>query len=387
MVKAFRYRIYPTKAQETLLEQMLEECRWAYNETLAYRRDAWQERQEVIYYYGTTKLLPQWKQERPTLNIVYSQVLQDAQHRVDKAFKGFFRRAQNGEEPGYPRFKGKERYRSITYPQFGFGLTHDGKLHLSKVGDVKIKLHRPIEGKAKQVTIRRYPTGKWFACFTAEVEPKPLPETGKYVGIDLGLSTFAALSNGKQVANPRFFRKEEKALAKPQRRLSETEKGTPEYAGRRKVVARIHERIANKRTDFSHRLSHQLVNDYDVIAFEDLNVKAMVKNHCLAKSISDAAWRQLITHTVQKAENATRRVVLVDPRNTSKTCSRCGRLVEKTLSDRVHSCPHCGLEIDRDLNAAINVLTLGLQGLGLGPGSPRLKSGEQSPYHPGLVHS
>lgn len=371
MVKTFRYRIYPTRAQETILERTLEECRWVYNQTLAYRRDAWQERRETIYYYGTTKLLPQWKQEHPSLNIVYSQVLQDAQRRVDKAFKGFFRRVKNGHKKvGYPRFKGKGRYRSITYPQFGFGLTDDGSLRLSKVGDIKIELHRPIEGQVKQVTILRYPTGKWFVSFNAEVEPEPLPEIGKYVGIDLGLSAFAALSNGKQVANPRFFRKEEKALAKAQRRLSKTEKGTPEYAKRRKVVACVYERIANKRIDFSHQLSRQIVNEYDIICLEDLNIRNMVKNRCLAKSISDAAWRQLITHTMQKAENAARRVVLVDPRNTSKMCSRCGFLVEKTLSDRVHSCPHCGLVLDRDYNAAINILTLGLQSLGLGPRSP-----------------
>lgn len=376
MVKTFRYRVYPTKAQEAVLEQTLEECRWVYNETLAYRRDAWQKRQEAVYYYGTTKLLPQWKQSRPSLNTVYSQVLQDVQRRVDRAFKGFFRRVQNSDEKvGYPRFKGYGRYRSITYPQFGFGITDDGKLHVAKVGDMKIKLHRPIKGKIKTLTVRRYPTGKWFACFTCEVEPEPLPEAGKYVGIDLGLTTFAVLSNSKQIANPRFFRKEEQMLAKVQRRLSEIKKGTPEYAWRRKAVARVHERIANKRIDFSHQLSRQLVNEYDVICFEDLNVKDMVKNHCVAKSISDAAWRQLILHTTQKAESAARRVVLVNPRNTSKMCSRCGCLVEKTLADRVHSCSRCGLEIDRDWNAAINVLTLGLQSLDLGPGSPRFNGG------------
>lgn len=372
MLKAYRYRLYPTKAQETILEQMLEECRWVYNQTLAYRRDAWQERQEAIYYYGTSKLLPQWKRERPSLSIVYSQVLQDVQRRVDKAFKGFFYRVKNGETPGYPRFKSKGRYHSITYPQFGFGITDEGKLHLAKVGDIKIRLHRPIEGQIKQVIIRRYPTDKWFACFPTEVEPKPLPGTGRYVGIDLGLTTFAMLSNSEQVANPRFFRKEEKALAKAQRCLSETEKGTPERARRRRVVAHVHERIANRRTDFSHQLSRQLVDEYDVICFEDLGIKNMVKNHCLAKSISDAAWRQLIIHTMQKAENAARRVVLVNPRYTSQICSRCGCLVEKSLSNRVHSCPHCDLEIDRDLNAAINILTLGLQGLGIVPRSPPL---------------
>lgn len=373
MLKTFRYRIYPTKAQEKILGRILEECHWVYNQTLAYRHNAWQERQESVSYYDTTKLLPGWKREYPSLNIVYSQVLQDVQRRVDKAFKGFFRRVQKGEKPGYPRFKGKGRYRSITYPQFGFGLTDDGRLRLAKIGDIKIKLHRPIKGKIKQITVRRYPTGKWYVCFSVEVEPIPLPQTDRYVGIDLGLTTFAALSNGKQVANPRFFRQEEKALVKAQRRLSnETKKDTPEYIKRHKVVTRIHERVANKRTDFSHQLSRQFVNEYDVICFEDLDIRNMIRNHRLAKSISDAAWRQLIIHTMQKAESATRCVVLVDPRNTSKMCSRCRCLVKKMLSDRIHSCPHCGLEIDRDLNAAINILGLGLQTLGIVPRSPSL---------------
>ena len=371
-VKAFRFRIYPTKAQERVLEQTLEECRWVYNQTLAYRRDAWQERQESISYYMTTKLLPRWKQERPSLKLVYSQVLQDVQRRVDKAFRGFFCRVKNGERPGYPRFKGKGRYRSITYPQSGFSITNDGKLHVSKVGDIKIKLHRPIRGKIKRLTIRRYPTGKWFASFTAEVEPEPLPKTERYVGIDVGLNKFAVMSNGKEIPNPCFFRREEKELAKAQKKLSKVAKGTREHTKRRKVVARIHERIRNRRTNFSHQLSHRLIAEYDIICFEDLNINGMVKNRCLAKSISDAAWRQLIIYTMQKAESAARRVVLVNPRNTSKMCSRCGALVEKTLSDRVHKCPHCGLEIDRDFNAAINILGLGLQSLGLGPRSHSL---------------
>lgn len=355
---------------------MLEECRWVYNQTLAYRRDAWQERQESIYYYSTTKLLPKWKQERPALKIVYSQVLQEAQRRVDKAFQGFFRRVNKHKNPGYPRFKGSGRYRSLTYPQFGFNLTDDGKLHLSKVGDIKIRLHRPVEGKVKQVTIRCYPTGKWFACFTVEVELNPLPETGKCVGIDLGLSTFAMLSNSKQIANPRFFRREEKALSRAQRRLSEAPRDTSEFARRRKIVARIHERIGNKRINFSHQLSHRLVSEYDTICFEDLSIQRMIRNRRLAKSISDAAWRQMIIHTIQKAERAARRVALVNPRNTSKACSRCGYLVEKTLSDRIHSCPRCGLEIDRDLNASINILGLGLQALGIVPRSPHPWVGE-----------
>jgi putative transposase len=208
-----------------------------------------------------------------------------------------------------------------------------------------------------------------YACFSCEVEPKPLPASEKAVGVDVGLKSFATLSNGEKVTNPRFFRKDENKLAKAQRKLSKAEKGTPERAKRRKAVEHIHQRIANRRKDFAHKLSRQLVNEYGVIALEKLNGKNMLQNHCLAKSISDAAWNQFARYTQYKAENAGRECVLVDPRNTSKRCSRCGTLLEKDLSARVHSCPICGLEIDRDENAAINILALGLQCLGVNPRS------------------
>ncbi|HCF27218.1 MAG TPA: transposase, partial [Cyanobacteria bacterium UBA11049] len=207
-------------------------------------------------------------------------------------------------------------------------------------------------------------TNKWYVCFCCEVEPNILPPTDKVVGIDVGLESFATLSTGEQIANPRFFSTEEKKLAKLQRRLSKEEKRTPQRAKSQKPVARVHERIRCKREDFADKLSRRLNNEFGVIAFEDLNILAMVKNHCLAKSIADAAWNQLVQFTDSKAEEAGRRVVLVDPRNTSKMCSRCGVLVEKTLSERMHHCV-CGLSINRDLNASFNLLRLGLQTIGL----------------------
>jgi putative transposase len=346
---------------------MLEECRWVYNETLAYRKQAWEERQESVSLYGTNALLPQWKQGRPSLKQVHSQVLQNAQERVDLAYKAFFRRVKAGEkEVGYPRFRGYGRYDSMTYPQFGFSLK-DGRLKLSKVGSIKIKLHRIPIGKVKTFTIRRAATGKWYASFSCETELQPLPPSEGVVGIDVGLESFATLSNGDRIANPRFFRKEERALAKANRRLSKETMGTPARAKMRKVVSRVHERIANRRKDFAHQLSRRLVNEYGVIAFEKLNVRGMVHNHCLSKSISDAAWSQLVQYTSYKAEDAGRKCVLVDPKNTSKMCSRCGTLVNKPLSQRTHSCPSCGLVMDRDVNAAINILRLGLQSLGVSP--------------------
>ncbi|MFZ3050495.1 RNA-guided endonuclease InsQ/TnpB family protein, partial [Methanothrix sp.] len=248
----------------------------------------------------------------------------------------------------------------------GFKL-NAGKLYLSKIGNIKIKLHRSIEGKIKRLTVRRAATGKWVACFSVEIEDqlKPPWKDGSLVGVDVGLESFATLSNGEKIANPRFFREEEHELARVQRKLSKAPKGTPERKKALKVVERVHERIANKRYEFAHQISNQLVNRYGLIAFEDLNIKGMMQNHNLAKSIGDVAWNMLVTLTSYKAESAGSMVVLVDPRNTSKMCSRCGILVEKTLSDRVHNCPQCGLSMDRDWNAAINILRLGLQSVGI----------------------
>ncbi|MCE5337677.1 MAG: transposase [Methanomicrobiaceae archaeon] len=363
MLKAYHYRLYPTKSQATLLEQTLEICRWVYNDTLALRKDAWEQDQRSISLYETNKILTQWKQDRPDLKQVHSQVLQNAQMRVDLAFKAFFRRVKSGEKPGYPRFKGKGRYDSFTYPQYGFNLDGD-RLHLAKIGDVRVVLHRPVEGSIKTLTIRRSATGKWYACFSVEYDPDFVPQKETAVGIDVGLESFATLSNGEKIENPRFFRTDEKALAKAQRRLSKAEKGTSERKKARKIVAHVHERIANRRFNFAHQTSRQLVNRFGAIVFEDLNITNMQKNHCLAKSIADAAWNQFVTITQSKAEDAGSHVIQVNPRNTSLMCSRCGMIVAKALSDRIHSCPHCGLEMDRDQNAAINILRLGLQSLG-----------------------
>lgn len=190
-----------------------------------------------------------------------------------------------------------------------------------------------------------------------------MPHSSEAIGIDLGLKSFATLSTGESIANPRFFRRQEKQLAKAQRKLSVAKKGNPECKKRRKAVAHIYERIANKRRDFAHKESRKLVNRFALIVFEKLNIKGLLKNHCLAKSISDAAWNQLVNFTQYKAENAGRKCIQVNPRNTSQMCSGCGDIVEKDLSVRVHECPACGLVLDRDHNAAINILTLGLQSL------------------------
>ncbi len=371
-MKTFKYRLRPSKSQRTKLLQILEVCRWVYNETLAIRKKTWEQERKTLSLYDTNKLLTLWKQEHPELKGTFSQVLQNAQERVDLAFKAFFRRVKAGEKPGYPRFRGYGWYDSFTFKQLGFKLldpifnTRHGSqgLYLSKIGTIKIILHRPIEGHIKTLTIQRDAVGNWYACFACEVELELMPFNEYAIGIDMGLERFAKFSNGGEIDNPRFFRRDEQELSKAQHKHSKAGKDTSERIRRRKVVIHISQRIANRRKNFAHQRSRELVNSFGMIIFENLHIQNMLQNHCLAKSISDAAWNQLITYTTYKAENAGRRVVLVDPRNTSKKCSRCGEMVEKPLSARVHSCPVCGLVMDRDQNAAINILGLGLQSLG-----------------------
>jgi putative transposase len=368
-VKTFKYRLRPSRRQRTLLLQTLESCRWVYNETLATRKNTWEQEKKTLSLYDTNKLLPFWKAEHPEWVSVHSQVLQNVQERVDLAFKAFFRRVKAGEKPGYPRFRGYGWYASFTFKQSGFEL-QGNRLLISKIGAVRIVLHRPIQGRVKTLTLQREAVGNWYACFACEVEPEPLPFNELEVGVDVGLESFATLSNGMQIENPRFFRHDEKELAKVQRLLSKAEKGTPERAKRRKAVQHVHQRIANRRKDFAHKLSHDWVDRFGMISFEKLHIRNMLQNHCLAKSISDAAWNQLITYTTYKAENAGRVVVSVDPRNTSKQCSCCGTMVKKSLSVRVHQCPVCGLVMDRDENASNNILRLGLESLGVALEAP-----------------
>jgi len=348
------------------MRQWLEECRWLFNHFLAERKNAWEQEQKSLSLYEQQASLPTLKKQRPSLASVHSQVLQNVAVRIDLAFKAFFRRVKAGEKPGYPRFRGKGRYDSFTFPQSGFSL-NGNILRLSKIGNVKVVLHRPVEGNIKTCTIKRSSTDKWYVMFSCEWEPTPLPENNEAVGIDVGLHSFATLSTGEHIENPRFFRQEEKALAKAQRKLSKAEKGTLERKKRRKVVARIHERIAWKRQDFIHQHSRRIINRFGIIAVEDIHVNRMLHNHCLAKSISDAAWSGFFQLLAQKAAWAARQFVAVNPAYTSQTCSSCGHRQKMPLSERVFKCPCCGLELDRDHNAAVNILGLGLQSLGINP--------------------
>ena len=367
MRKAFRYRIFPTHSQTTALEQSLDACRWLYNHFLEQRKDAWESEQKSLSRYDQSNTIKSLKQEYPFLANAFSQNLQNVSTRIDLAFRAFFRRVKSGGKPGYPRFRGKFRYDSFTYPQSGFKLLKN-VVQLSKIGGVKIKLHRPIEGKIKTCTVKRTPTGKWFVGFTCDIDHKPVEQPVELsVGIDMGLLSFATLSSGEQVENPRFFKKEEKVLAKAQRKLSDQKKATKARAKARKVISRVHERISNKRHNFAHQESRKLVNKYNTICVEDLSINNMQKDNfrCINKSIGDAAWRQFLDLLVCKAAEAGKRVVKINPAYTSQDCNICGNRQKLKLSNRMYHCPCCGLSINRDVNAAINIKTLGLQRVGL----------------------
>jgi putative transposase len=313
--KAYTFRIYPNKNQEVKLNRTLSTCRHLYNDSLEKKRREAElnnlERDFGVVPWGK----PQWiKYEDQANNLpgsktpfqkeVFSQVLQNVLKRLDRSFQNFF------EGNGYPRFKGRNRYNTFTYPQKGFGI-EDGKLNLSKIGSIRIFLHREMEGKIKTCTIKK-DVDQWYVIFTTEIdrEIKKIPvET--IIGIDVGLKSLLTLSNGEQIESPKFLRMSEDKLTKEQRKLSKKKLRSKNRNKQRIRVAKVHRKIRNQRKDFAHKTSRMLVDQYDQIVFEKLQIKNMVKNHCLAKSISDAGWGQLQTFTEYKAEEAGKQVEFV----------------------------------------------------------------------------
>jgi putative transposase len=364
ITKTFRFRIFPSKAQTTKLETTLDLCRDLFNASLQERRDAYQLNRVSLNYYDQANQLPEIKETNPEYKDVHSQISQDVLKRVDKAFQSFFRRVKSKKEKaGFLRFQNKQRYNSFTYAQSGFNLAD--KLTLSKIGKVKIKLHRNIVGKIKTLTISRDSCGKWFACFSVETTKELLEPTGKSIGIDLGLTTFATLSDGVKIENPKFLKTDEKILAKAQRRLSLQPKGSKERYAKRKIVAKIYSKIKNRRTNFAHQTSRFLVNNYDLIFFENLNIKKMMHDSNYAFGISDAAWNQTVQLTNYKAENAGRFVGTVNPRGTSQTCRICGHCAaENRQSQALFKCIKCLHTENADANASQNILCRGLATLG-----------------------
>ena len=358
--KAYRFRIYPNEEQRRILERTLQTSRILYNGLLAERRDKYKKTGRSPSYYEQKRSLIERKLDNPFLREVHSQVLQDVALRLERTFERFFERTKKGQKAGYPRFKASNRYDSFMYPQYGNGaILRDGRLLLSKIGDVRIFQHRPIPPNAtvKTCTVRR-DVDKWHACFSVETEnpPQRLRQRKSQVGIDLGLNSLMTLSNGEKVQPPKFLRKMERKIKREQRRLSRKKKRSRNWMRQTVRVAKVHRKVRLQRMDFNHKLSRMLVNRFGMIVFEKLRIQNMVKNHSLAKSIADAGWGQLQAFTSYKAAEAGAVVKFVDPYETTADCSRCGFHVPKTLSERMHECPNCGFMLDRDWNAALNVL-------------------------------
>jgi putative transposase len=372
--KAFKYRLYPTPSQERVLERTLMLCHHVYNAAVGERREAWRMRGVTNTYYQQKAELPDIKQAMPEYGEVHSQVLQDVMLRVDRAFQAFFRRIRSGETPGYPRFQGRTRYHTFTYPQVGEhgGARFDnGFLVLAKIGRIAIRWHRVPEGTAKAITISREPDG-WYACVScAEVPIWPLPPAGQETGIDMGLKVFPVTAQGVTFENPRHYRRAENYLKCCQRRVCRRKKGSHRRAKAVRLLAQAHQHVKRQRQDFHHKTALALVRQHDSIYLEDVQIANLVRNRYLAKSISDAGWAQFRTILEAKAAWAGRRVVAVRPAYTTQDCSGrlpdgriCVERVPKSLSVRTHICPVCGYIADRDVNAAANILRAGqaLQG-------------------------
>jgi putative transposase len=361
MIRSYKYRLYPRKAEVRALETLLEQGREVYNGALAECKLRYQATGKGIKALAQWDYFREWrKQDGILLN---ASSLQHILRRVDKAYDGFFRRLKAGETPGHPRFKPPQRFDSLDYTyRDGCKLTVAAQttLYVQNVGDIKVKLHRPLPQRAviKQANIKRSGR-KWFVCLSVACEDlrygcQPQPE----VGIDMGLHSLLALSDGQTLANPRWLRTSLAALRVAQRRLSRRKRGSNRRRKAAQQVARLHERIAWRRRDFWHKVTDSLVDTYDMIAIEDMKLAFMTRNQHLALSAHDAGlgiFRQMLAY---KAESAGTELIAVKPHYTSQMCSGCGAVVEKDLSVRTHDCPHCGLQLDRDVNAARNILSL-----------------------------
>jgi putative transposase len=360
MRKTFQYKAAISKTTEAKCFKWLYLCRTLYNLCLEQRILCWNQWRKSFTAYDQKNELPELKKQFPEFKQVGSQVLQDVIERLDKAFKAFFRRLKLGETPGFPRFKGLDRYQSFTLKQAGWKLV-GRNLYITGLGRFKLFLSRPIEGTIKTITIQHTSTGKWIVSFSCgDVTPKVFPAPVKEeIGIDVGIKSFLTDSEGNIVENPKFFKKSERELRKRQRKLSRAKAGSNRRKKAKHQVVKVHEYITNQRKDFAFKTALLYVTMYHSIYIEALQITNMVRNGHLSKAISNAAWGIFFNALSAKAAEATRTVVAVNPRNTSQLCSGCGMLVPKKLSVRIHVCLSCGLTLDRDENAARNIVQHG----------------------------
>jgi putative transposase len=373
--KTYKEKLRPTPTQERQLEEVLWRCRLLYNTALEQRITAWERCHVMLTRYQQEAELKTIRAELPEYAAIHSHVLQDVLARLDKTYQAFFRRVQRGETPGFPRFQGRNRWHSFTYKEYGNGARLDnGSLVLSKIGRIAVHWARPIEGTIKTVTISKEADG-WYVCFScAEVPTQPLPLTGRDTGIDIGLKVFLITAEGEVVQNPRHYRKAEQHLMKAQRRVARRKKGSNRCRKAVHLLKRTHQQVQRQRSDFHHKTALSLVRQYDTLYLEDLHIANMSHRPepkpdrnggylpsgtrakaGLNKSINDAGWYSFRLILACKAAWAGKRVEAVPPAYTSQECSGCGERIYKSLSVRTHVCTTCGLILDRDANAALNI--------------------------------
>jgi putative transposase len=330
------------------------------------RKKSWENNKKSLNYYNQATELPELKKIYPNLKLVYSTVLQNVAVRIDLAFQAFFRRIKSGEKPGYPRFKSKSQYDSFTFPQFEYGnFLENDYIKISKIGKIYFKKHREIQGKIKTVTIKKTPTNKWFVYFVTDyVKKTEIKKTNKNIGIDVGIENFATFSNGNNIENPRFFQEEQKELAKIQRKIENDKKQNKKIKWKdKKRRARIYERINNKRKEFAHKESIKIIKNYDIICIEDIKINKLIQKRWCSKQICDTSWGMFFDILTHKAESADKKIIKVNPAYTSQTCNKCGTRTVHELKDRIFNCSKCNNSENRDLNAAKNILRLGIQSL------------------------
>lgn len=357
--RTYRYRMYPTVRLQAALEVQLTFACQLYNAALEQRRYAWRGRRRSISLYDQFRELTAVRAARMGPAHMSCSAMRDPLLRLDRAFAAFFHRVKAGAKPGYPRFRSVRRYDSLTWAS-GWGIRED-RLALQGIGHVKVKWHRSLPAAAviRTVTVRRV-AGRWYACFSLRVSRSPQVAAARpAVGLDFGILHFATLSTGEQIPGPRAYRAAMRHLRVAQRRVCRRHRGSHRRQKVRVLLARQHERIRNLRHDHAHKLSRRLVSDFGLIAVEDLKISGLARGP-LAKDVTDQGWAVFLTRLEYKAVEAGTRLIRVPAHGTSQTCSGCGIAVPKLLSERTHRCPACGLVIDRDTNAARNILRLGL---------------------------
>ncbi len=356
MTRSFRYKARMSPSAVRKANGHLALLCELWNAGLEERKTHWEKARLSPSFYDQKKQLSEIRRIRPEFLEIDSHAMRDPLRRLDLAFRAFFRRVKAGEVPGYPRFRSRDRYDSMTF-EVGRGWTLSGnRLTIRGIGTAKLFLSRPLEGRVRTMTLRRDRCGDWFVAFACDEAPAtPLPATGKRVGIDLGLASFLTTSEGEQVANPRHLRSREVAVKRAHRIVSKRQRGGSNRRKAVRLLAKRHRTVENARRDFHFKTARALVQRYDLIAVEDLNVKGLAGG-MLAKSVHDAGWGGFLHALAVKAEDAGRTIVAVDPRYTSTDCSGCGHRQPKALSEREHQCQHCGLRMDRDRNAALNIL-------------------------------